>query len=75
MCRSRTIVVYFGFLTHLMTELLFQIFSAQLAQMKRFKDKLPVIPQIGQIPHPTTDGDAVCSLLDICIQRQWPLAT
>lgn len=39
--------------------------------MDRFKSKLSTVPQA---PRPTTDTDAVGALLDICVQRNWPLA-
>lgn len=42
-----------------------------LAQMDRFKSKLSKVPQT---PRPSTDQDAVGTLLDICVQRNWPVA-
>lgn len=49
---------------------IFKNIAAQLAKLDRFKNKLPAIPKI---PHPTADGDAVGTMLDICVQREWPL--
>lgn len=37
----------------------------------QFRDKLTVIPPT---PKQTTDSDAVGRLLDICVQRNWPIA-
>lgn len=39
--------------------------------MDQFKDKLSTVPQT---PRPASDVDAVGTLLDICVQRNWPLA-
>lgn len=39
--------------------------------MDRFKSKLSSVPQT---PRPTTEVDAVGTLLDICVQRNLPLA-
>lgn len=44
---------------------------AVLAQMDRFKSRLSEVPQT---PRPTADADAVGALLDICVQRSWPIA-
>lgn len=37
----------------------------------QFRDKLTVIPPT---PKQSTDMDAVGRLLDICVQRNWPIA-
>lgn len=42
-------------------------------KLKRFAGKLTVVPPTPHAPHPTTDGDAVGTLLDICVQRELPL--
>lgn len=42
-----------------------------LAKMDRFKHKLATVPQA---PRPVTETDAIGALLDICVQRSWPLA-
>lgn len=44
--------------------------SVILQQTERFKAELPSVPSV---PRPTNDGDAVGTLLDICVQRNWPL--
>lgn len=49
--------------------------SAELVKLKRFSGKLPMVPTTPHAPHPTTDGDAVGTLLDICVEREWPLPT
>lgn len=36
-----------------------------------FRDKLPVVPVISR---PSSEGDAVGRLLDICVQRNYPIA-
>lgn len=46
---------------------------AELAKLRRFAGKLSVVPPAPHAPHPTTDGDAVGTLLDICVQRELPL--
>lgn len=46
-------------------------FEGILKQSDRFKDKLPAIPST---PRPTSDVDSVGRLLDICVQRNWPIA-
>lgn len=46
-------------------------FVGVLAKMDRFKHKLSTVPQT---PRPATEVDAVGTLLDICVQRNWPLA-
>lgn len=45
--------------------------SGLLAKMDRFKSRLSKVPQT---PRPTTENDAVGTLLDICVQRSWPVA-
>lgn len=47
-------------------------FLAILQQMDKFKDKFKAVPQT---PRPTSDLDSVGTLLDICVQRNWPIAT
>ncbi|XP_031621587.1 uncharacterized protein LOC116339698 [Contarinia nasturtii] len=42
-----------------------------LAQKDQFKSRLLKVPPT---PRPSTDQDAVGTLLDICVQRQWPVA-
>lgn len=42
-----------------------------LAKMEQYKSKLSTVPQT---PRPTTEADAVGTLLDICVQRNWPVA-
>ena len=42
-----------------------------LKQLDQFKSSLP---REVQTPRPTSENDAVGSLLDICVQRNWPLA-
>lgn len=45
-------------------------FQGILAQMDRFKRKLETVPQA---PRSTSEIDAIGTLLDICVQRSWPL--
>lgn len=47
------------------------MFLGNLAKLDRFKDKLSTVPQT---PRPASDVDAVGTLLDICVQRNWPIA-
>lgn len=42
-----------------------------LSKLDRFKNKLASVPQT---PRPATEVDAVGALLDICVQRTWPIA-
>ena len=42
-------------------------------KLQRFAGKLTAVPPTRHAPHPTTDGDAVGTLLDICVQRELPL--
>lgn len=42
-----------------------------LTKIDRFKSRLSAVPQT---PRPTTEVDAVGALLDICVQRNWPVA-
>nr|AFX89026.1 R2D2 isoform a [Mayetiola destructor] len=42
-----------------------------LKQIDRFKSKFNVVPQT---PRPSSETDAVGTLLDICVQRNWPIA-
>lgn len=51
------------------------LFLAELVKLRRFAGKLSVVPPTPHAPHPTTDGDAVGTLLDICVQREFPLPT
>lgn len=44
-------------------------------KLERFAGKLSPVPLTPHAPHPTTDGDAVGILLDICVQRELPLPT
>lgn len=46
-------------------------FLAILKDTERFKHKLGAVPSL---PRQTSEGDAVGNLLDICIQRNWPIA-
>lgn len=47
--------------------------SGSLAKMDRFKSRLSP-EKLPQTPRPTTEVDAVGALLDICVQRCWPVA-
>lgn len=42
-----------------------------LKQQDRFRNDLP--PAVPQAPRTTSETDAVGTLLDICVQRNWPL--
>lgn len=43
-----------------------------LKQSDQFSEKLKQVPQA---PCSSSDKDAVGTLLDICVQRNWPIAT
>lgn len=43
-----------------------------LTKMNQFKSKLKDVPQT---PRPSSELDSVGTLLDICVQRNWPLAS
>ncbi|XP_055320466.1 uncharacterized protein LOC129577455 [Sitodiplosis mosellana] len=45
---------------------------AQLAKMDRFKQKLQKVPET---PRPISDSDAIAVLLEICVQRNFPMPT
>lgn len=53
----------------------FESIAAELVKLRQFSGKLSLIPPKPHAPHPTTDGDAVGTLLDICVEREWPLPT